>query len=66
MRRDMIERREGEMTFKVRIHHDGMVSLEIWFQQKFHRFKAKFYTIVEESQRSSAALLLPRAEGYPL
>jgi hypothetical protein len=29
MRRDMIERREGEMTFKVRIHHDGMVSLEI-------------------------------------
>ncbi len=26
MRREMIERREGETTFKVRIHHDGMVS----------------------------------------
>lgn len=25
MRREMIERREGETSFKVRIHHDGMV-----------------------------------------
>ncbi|XP_046632424.1 voltage-dependent calcium channel subunit alpha-2/delta-3-like isoform X7 [Daphnia pulicaria] len=37
MRRDMIERREGEMTFKVRIHHDGMKRVSVRRQRYYYR-----------------------------
>ena len=34
MRRDMIDRREGETTMKVKIHHDGMVKLNCKIESK--------------------------------
>ncbi|XP_059352262.1 voltage-dependent calcium channel subunit alpha-2/delta-3-like isoform X2 [Daphnia carinata] len=37
MRREMIERREGETSFKVRVHHDGMRRVSIRRQRYYYR-----------------------------
>ena len=72
MRRDMIERREGETSFRVKIHHDGMVRcLQVLCFLSFIRSKGKVVVLIillstEKGQHSSAALLLPRAEGFTL
>lgn len=37
MRREMIERREGETSFKVRVHHDGMRRVSVRRQRYYYR-----------------------------
>lgn len=61
----MIERREGETSFKVRVHHDGMVRCYSCIYL-YSTAITILFTFKEKGQRSSAALLLPWAEGHTL